>query len=78
MAGMLSTFAEFERDIIRERVKAGIANAREKGKRHGRPKTAAKMKDEAKKLFKNGKGLNKSEIARKLKISRASVISLLK
>jgi DNA invertase Pin-like site-specific DNA recombinase len=78
MAGMLSTFAEFERDIIRERVKAGIASAREKGKRHGRPQTAAKMKDQAKKLFKNGKGLNKSEISRKLKISRASVINLLK
>src|SRR5215204_406302 len=28
MGGMLSTFAEFERDMIRERVKAGIANAR--------------------------------------------------
>ncbi len=61
MAGMLSTFAEFERDIIRERVKAGIANAREKGKAHGRPQTAAKKKDEAKKLYKNGKGLNKDE-----------------
>lgn len=78
MAGMLSTFAEFERDIIRERVKAGIASAREKGKRHGRPQTTAKLKDETKKLYKNGKGLNKSEIARKLKISRASVINLLK
>jgi putative DNA-invertase from lambdoid prophage Rac len=78
MAGMLSTFAEFERDIIRERVKAGIANAREKGKRHGRPATAATKKDEVKKLWKNGKGLNKSEIARKLKISRASVINFLK
>ena len=78
MAGMLSTFAEFERDIIRERVKAGIANAREKGKAHGRPQTAATKKDEVKKLWKNGKGLNKSQIARKLKISRASVINLLK
>lgn len=78
MAGMLSTFAEFERDIIRERVKAGIANAREKGKPHGRPQTAAKKKDEIKKLYKNGKGLNKSEIARRLKISRASVIGMLK
>ena len=78
MAGMLSTFAEFERDIIRERVKAGIASAREKGKAHGRPQIAAKKKDEARKLYKNGKGLNKSEIARKLKISRASVINLLK
>lgn len=35
MAGMLSTFAEFERDIIRESVKAGIANAKEKSKAHG-------------------------------------------
>ncbi len=78
MAGMLSTFAEFERDIIRERVKAGIASAREKGKQHGRPQTAAKKKDEVKRLYKNGKGLNKSEIARKLKISRASVINFLK
>lgn len=78
MAGMLSTFAEFERDIIRERVKAGIVNAREKGKRHGRPQTAATKKDEIIKLWKNGKGLNKSEIARQLKISRASVINLLK
>jgi DNA invertase Pin-like site-specific DNA recombinase len=78
MAGMLSTFAEFERDIIRERVKAGIASAREKGKPHGRPQTAAKKKDRVKKLYKNGKGLNKSEIARQLKISRASVINFLK
>ncbi len=78
MAGMLSTFAEFERDIIRERVKAGIASAREKGKAHGRPQTASKKKEEVKKLYKNGKGLNKSEIARRLKISRASVINFLK
>lgn len=78
MAGMLSTFAEFERDIIRERVKAGIVNAREKGKPHGSPQTAVIKKEEAKKLYKNGKGLSKSEIARQLNISRASVISLLK
>ena len=78
MAGMLSTFAEFERDIIRERVKAGIANAREKGKPHGRPPTAQKKKDEVIKLWNKGKGLNKSQIAKKLKISRASVIAFLK
>ncbi len=78
MAGILSTFAEFERNIIHEHVKAGIANAREKGKAHGRPQTASLKKDEARKLYKKGKGLNKSEIARKLKISRSSVIGLLK
>jgi DNA invertase Pin-like site-specific DNA recombinase len=64
MVGMLSTLAEFERDIIRERVKAGIANARENGKAHGRPKTAALKSDEIKKL--NEKGWNNSVIARKL------------
>jgi DNA invertase Pin-like site-specific DNA recombinase len=76
MAGMLSIFAEFERDIIRERVKAGIADARAKGKKHGRPKTASLKQDEVKKLKKEG--LNNSQIARKLNISRGSVINLLK
>jgi putative DNA-invertase from lambdoid prophage Rac len=37
MAGLLAIFAEFEREILRERVKAGIAQARRHGKRHGRP-----------------------------------------
>ena len=34
---VLSAFAEFERDCIRERVRAGMRNARAKGKRIGRP-----------------------------------------
>ena len=76
MAGMLSTFAEFERDMIRERVIAGIANARKNGKPHGRPKTAALKKNTISEL--KSSGLNNSQIAKKLKISRASVIGLLK
>lgn len=32
MAGLLAIFAEFEREILRERVKSGIAHARQKGK----------------------------------------------
>src|SRR5437870_2800581 len=75
LAGMLAVFAEFERDILRERVKAGITQAREKGKTHGRPPTAAKQSAEVKRLFK--KGLSKAEIARKLKIGRTSVIRIL-
>jgi putative DNA-invertase from lambdoid prophage Rac len=31
LAGMLAVFAEFERDILHERVKAGIAQARKNG-----------------------------------------------
>jgi DNA invertase Pin-like site-specific DNA recombinase len=76
MAGMLSTFAEFERDMIRERVKAGIANARAHGKPHGRPRTAARKLGQIRSL--KAEGLNNSQIARKLKISRASVIALQK
>src|SRR5215207_9826775 len=75
LAGMLAVFAEFERDILRERVKAGITRAREQGKAHGRPQTAAKQSAEVKRLYK--KGLNKSEIARRLKIGRTSVIRIL-
>ena len=77
LAGMLAVFAEFERSILKERVKAGIAEARSKGNPHGRPRTASNKKEEAKKLYKNGKGMSKSEIARQLKIGRTSVIRLL-
>ncbi|MGA2693706.1 MAG: recombinase family protein [Opitutaceae bacterium] len=41
MAGLLAIFAEFEREILRERTRAGLAHARESGKRLGRPVTAA-------------------------------------
>jgi putative DNA-invertase from lambdoid prophage Rac len=74
-AGMLAVFAEFERDILRDRVKAGIAQARKEGRPHGRPQTIAKKAVQIKRLA--GKGLNKSVIARRLKISRTSVRRLL-
>jgi DNA invertase Pin-like site-specific DNA recombinase len=37
MLHLLGAFAEFEKDLIRERVIAGVAHARSKGKRLGRP-----------------------------------------
>ena len=40
MAGLLAVFAEFEREILRERVRAGLAHARQNGTRLGRPATA--------------------------------------
>jgi len=75
MAGLLVVFAEFERDLLRERVKAGIAEARKQGRPHGRPKTVAYQTDKIKALF--SKGLSKSEIAKKLEIGRTSVRRLL-
>jgi DNA invertase Pin-like site-specific DNA recombinase len=75
MAGMLAVFAEFEREILRERVRAGIAQARLEGRAHGRPKSAALKEKEVKKLY--AKGVSKSEIARQLQIARTSVRRLL-
>jgi putative DNA-invertase from lambdoid prophage Rac len=74
-AGMLAVFAEFERDILRDRVKAGIAQARKDGRPHGRPVTVGRKAQEIKKLTK--RGLSKSAIARKLNIGRTSVRRLL-
>jgi DNA invertase Pin-like site-specific DNA recombinase len=71
LAGMLAVFAEFERDILRDRVRAGIAQARKEGRPHGRPPTVAKYTLRVRALAKNG--LSKSEISRRLRISRTSV-----
>lgn len=71
MAGMLAVFAEFERGILRERVKAGIAEARRRGTRHGRPPTVAHLADVVRQLY--AEGLSKSAIARRLGIGRTSV-----
>src|SRR5271170_4795600 len=75
MAGLLAVFAEFERDILRERVRAGLAHARLNGKRLGRPQTAALQAGKVRQLFRAG--VSKSEIARRLEIGRTSVRRLL-
>jgi DNA invertase Pin-like site-specific DNA recombinase len=76
MAGLLAVFAEFEREILRERVRAGLAHARQNGQRLGRPLTAALHADRARKLYRAG--IAKAEIARRLQIGRTSVSRILK
>src|SRR3984893_2591191 len=71
MAGLLAVFAEFEREILRERVRAGLAHARQQGKRLGRPPLVVHKAIETRKLYRQGS--SKSEIARRLQISRTSV-----
>jgi len=71
LAGLLAVFAEFERDILRERVKAGIAQARREGRPHGRPPTARRKSKQIKRLY--ARGVSKAAIARKLPIGRTSV-----
>jgi len=69
---IISAMAEFERDLIRERVKAGIGRAKQKGVRLGRPplmnnelkQTVTDLRDE---------GFSIRRIAKKVKVSPALV-----
>ena len=64
LAGMLAVFAEIERDILRDRVEAGNAQARKDGRPHGRPPTIARHPSEVIRLFQEG--ASKREIARRI------------
>jgi putative DNA-invertase from lambdoid prophage Rac len=75
MAALLAVFAEFEREILRERVRAGLAHARQNGQRLGRPMTAGLHAAEIRKLHRAG--VAKAEIARRLNIGRTSVRRIL-
>ena len=75
MAGLLPVFAAFEREILGERTRAGLAHARQNGKRLGRPVTATIHAAEIRKLHRAG--VSKSEIARRLQVGRTSVRRLL-
>lgn len=75
MAGLLAIFAEFEREILRERTRAGLAQARLNGKQLGRPVTAGLHAAEIRKLHRAG--VAKAEIARRLQIGRTSVRRIL-
>jgi DNA invertase Pin-like site-specific DNA recombinase len=75
MAGLLAIFAEFEREILRERTRAGLVQARLDGKQLGRPITAGRHATEIRKLHRAG--IAKAEIARRLEIGRTSVRRIL-
>jgi DNA invertase Pin-like site-specific DNA recombinase len=75
MAGLLAIFAEFEREILRDRVRAGLAHARQNGKRLGRPMTTGLQAAEIRKLHRAG--VAKAEIARRLQVGRTSVRRIL-
>jgi DNA invertase Pin-like site-specific DNA recombinase len=64
MFGMLGVFAEFERSIIQERVKAGLARARAKGKSLGRPRADAVIEQRIRELA--AQGMGKVKIAKTL------------
>jgi len=59
MFQMLGVFAEFERGIIRERVNAGLARAREKGTVLGRRRTEPAVEKRIRSLRAKGMGILK-------------------
>jgi DNA invertase Pin-like site-specific DNA recombinase len=71
MFTVISAIAEFERSLISERVRSGIAKARAQGKQHGRPKTSAETIKQIKRLRRQGKSLN--HIAKQLGVSHQTV-----
>jgi len=75
MAQMIAVFAELEREMIVDRIKAGVQKARERGSKFGRPATVQQHRAKVREL--HGEGKSQYEIAALLKISRRSVQRLL-
>ena len=70
---VLGAVAELERSLIVERVRAGLRNARAKGKRLGRPRVAV---DSARIAGLRAQGLSWPRIARELGVSVGSVYAV--
>ena len=68
---IVGAVAEFEKDIIKERVIAGLANARRKGKRLGRPPIAEEIYKKAQALRRQGLSFRK--IGRELGIDEGTI-----
>ena len=74
MFGVIAAMAEFERELIRERVKAGLANAARKGHYAGRPKVNRTADPDAKAIRRlRDEGQSYGEIATELGRSKSDV-----
>jgi DNA invertase Pin-like site-specific DNA recombinase len=76
MMQLLGSFAEFEREQIRERTKAGLARARAKGKIGGRKQElSARRQAEVIRLVRSGE--KQAAVAREHKVSKATVCRIM-
>jgi DNA invertase Pin-like site-specific DNA recombinase len=71
MFQMMGVFAEFERAMIQERVRAGLARARDEGVRLGRPPIDPKIEQRIREALKGGSSLRK--IAAKFGVNKSTV-----
>ena len=75
MFQMMGVFAEFERAMIQERVKAGLRRAKAQGKTLGRPKVSGNTEDAV--LAARADGTGKRKIAKQLGIGVSTVNRIL-
>lgn len=75
MLSMLGAVAQFERALIKERQREGIAMAKREGRHLGRPKLDDGKAEAVKRMV--AEGMGKAEIAKELGISRATVYNLI-
>lgn len=75
LINLVGSIAQFEREIMLDRQREGIAKAKEEGKYKGRAKTARAKSETVLALHKAGRGA--SEIAEEVGIGRASVYRIL-
>lgn len=69
---LFGALSQFERDLIRDRTKAGLEAARARGRIGGRPTVwTPEKKEEARRMLAEGKSV--SSVAEILRVSRASV-----
>lgn len=69
--GIFASLAEFERSLIRERVNAGLASARKRGRIGGRPRVDADAVTQAQALIRGG--MSTSKAAKLAGISRSTL-----
>ena len=69
MFQIIGAMAEFERSLIQERVKAGLRNARAKGKKFGRPRVKI---DAVRVAELRNEGLSWSQVCQRLKLSKGT------
>ena len=77
MFKILGSFAEYEREIISERTKAGLRRVKREGRKLGRPKIHGGTVQAIKRSFQD-EDLSMGEISKKYGISKASVSRILK
>ena len=75
MLNLLGSIAQFERELMLERQREGIAKAKAEGKYRGRAPTAKAQTEAVRQLY--SQGIGRAEIARTLKVGRSSVYRIL-